>query len=50
MTILNSSDEIKKGGDDLINHHEDFRIFGLIIFLIADGMTFAGFFCSLPYI
>ena len=46
MTILNSSDEIKKEGDDLINHHEDFRIFGLIIFLIADGMTFAGFFAA----
>lgn len=23
--------------------HEDFRLFGLIAFLIADGMTFAGF-------
>ena len=46
MTILNSSDEIKKGEDDLIDHHEDFRIFGLIIFLIADGMTFAGFFAA----
>ena len=46
MTILNSSDEIKKGEGDLIDHHEDFRIFGLIIFLIADGMTFAGFFAA----
>ena len=46
MTILNNSDEITKGGDDLIDHHEDFRIFGLIIFLIADGMTFAGFFAA----
>ncbi len=46
MTILNSSDEIKKREDDLDNHHEDFRIFGLIIFLIADGMTFAGFFAA----
>ena len=46
MTILNSSDEIKKGEDDLINNHDDFRIFGLIIFLIADGMTFAGFFAA----
>tara|TARA_B100000212_G_scaffold216134_1_gene163521 strand:+ start:269 stop:868 length:600 start_codon:yes stop_codon:yes gene_type:complete len=45
MTILNSSNEIKKEDDDL-NHHEDFRIFGLIIFLIADGMTFAGFFAA----
>ena len=46
MTILNSSDEIKKEEDDLNIHHEDFRIFGLIIFLIADGMTFAGFFAA----
>jgi len=46
MTILNSSDEIKKEENDLTSHHEDFRIFGLIIFLIADGMTFAGFFAA----
>ncbi len=26
--------------------HEDFRLFGLIAFLIADGMTFAGFFAA----
>ena len=26
--------------------HADFRLFGLITFLIADGMTFAGFFAA----
>ena len=46
MTILNSSDEIKKKDDELLHSHEDFRMFGLIIFLIADGMTFAGFFAA----
>ena len=46
MTILKSSDEIKRENDDQIEHHEDFRMFGLIIFLIADGMTFAGFFAA----
>lgn len=29
------------------HEHEDHRLFGLIAFLVADGMTFAGFFCSL---
>tara|TARA_Y100000589_G_scaffold292445_1_gene296593 strand:- start:336 stop:938 length:603 start_codon:yes stop_codon:yes gene_type:complete len=46
MTTLNSSDQIKNKDSDLINHHEDLRMFGLIIFLIADGMTFAGFFAA----
>tara|TARA_Y100000589_G_scaffold324365_1_gene360435 strand:+ start:411 stop:1013 length:603 start_codon:yes stop_codon:yes gene_type:complete len=46
MTIINTPDDIKKVNDDLIEHHEDFRMFGLIIFLIADGMTFAGFFAA----
>ena len=46
MTILKSSEAIKRGNDDQIEHHEDFRMFGLIIFLIADGMTFAGFFAA----
>lgn len=27
-------------------HHPDVRLFGLIIFLVADGMTFAGFFAA----
>ena len=46
MTTLDSSKEIKKNSDELSEHHEDFRMFGLITFLIADGMTFAGFFAA----
>ena len=46
MTTLDSSKEIKKNDSDLADHHEDFRLFGLITFLIADGMTFAGFFAA----
>ena len=46
MTTLDSSKEIKKNTGELSEHHEDFRMFGLITFLIADGMTFAGFFAA----
>ena len=46
MTTLDSSKEIKKNDSEAIEHHEDFRMFGLITFLIADGMTFAGFFAA----
>ena len=46
MTTLDSSKEIKKKESEVIEHHEDFRMFGLISFLIADGMTFAGFFAA----
>ena len=46
MTTLDSSKEIKKNESDVNEHHEDFRMFGLITFLIADGMTFAGFFAA----
>ena len=46
MTTLDSSKEIKKDDNDVSEHHEDFRMFGLITFLIADGMTFAGFFAA----
>ncbi len=46
MTTLDSSKEIKKKDSELSQHHEDFRMFGLITFLIADGMTFAGFFAA----
>ena len=49
MTTLDSSKEIKKNDIDVSEHHEDFRMFGLITFLIADGMTFAGFFACLLY-
>ena len=46
MTTLDSSKEIQKNDIDVNEHHEDFRKFGLITFLIADGMTFAGFFAA----
>ena len=46
MTTLDSSKEIKKDNSEVSEHHEDFRMFGLITFLIADGMTFAGFFAA----
>ena len=46
MTTLDSSKEIKKDNSDVSEHHEDFRIFGLITFLVADGVTFAGFFAA----
>lgn len=46
MTTLDSSKEIKKKDSEISEHHEDFRMFGLITFLIADGMTFAGFFAA----
>ncbi|MCY4359245.1 MAG: heme-copper oxidase subunit III, partial [Cyanobacteria bacterium MAG APA_bin_95] len=28
------------------SHHPDVRLFGLTVFLVADGMTFAGFFAA----
>ena len=46
MTTINSSKEIQKNNSEVNEKHEDFRIFGLITFLIADGMTFAGFFAA----
>ena len=46
MTTLDSSKEINKNSSELSEHHEDFRMFGLITFLIADGMTVAGFFAA----
>jgi len=46
MTTLDTSKEIKKSNNHESENHEDFRMFGLITFLIADGMTFAGFFAA----
>ena len=46
MTTLDSSKKIIKNESEVSEHHEDFRMFGLITFLIADGMTFAGFFAA----
>ena len=46
MTTLDSSKEIQKNKAGVNEHHADFRMFGLTTFLIADGMTFAGFFAA----
>ena len=46
MTTIDSSKEIENKDNRKEDHHEDFRMFGLITFLIADGMTFAGFFAA----
>ena len=46
MTTLDSSKKTEKNNINLSDNHEDFRMFGLITFLIADGMTFAGFFAA----
>ena len=46
MTTLDSSKEIQKNNSEVNETHEDYRMFGLITFLIADGMTFAGFFAA----
>mgnify|MGYP001482322511 CR=1 FL=1 len=46
MTTINSTKKIDSPQDESNEHHEDLRIFGLITFLIADGMTFAGFFAA----
>ena len=46
MTTLDSSKEIKKNESEVSENHADFRMFGLTTFLIADGMTFAGFFAA----
>jgi len=46
MTSINSSTKTETTRDEIVEDHEDFRIFGLITFLIADGMTFAGFFAA----
>ena len=46
MTSLDTSKELNKKDNGIEKDHEDFRLFGLITFLIADGMTFAGFFAA----
>ena len=46
MTSVDNANKIKIDKSEETNHHEDFRMFGLITFLIADGMTFAGFFAA----
>ena len=46
MTSIETSEKLKENNKNISENHEDFRIFGLITFLIADGMTFAGFFAA----
>ena len=47
MTSVAPKEQFSESKKDLQNEeHEDFRLFGLIAFLIADGMTFAGFFAA----
>ena len=47
MTSLVPKEQSSGSKKDLsTEEHEDFRLFGLIAFLIADGMTFAGFFAA----
>ena len=47
MTSLVPKEKSSESKKDLAKEeHEDFRLFGLIAFLIADGMTFAGFFAA----
>ncbi len=50
MTTLNQLEENPQiegsSSSQDATSHEDYRLFGLIAFLIADGMTFAGFFAA----
>ena len=46
MTTLSKIDKNEDLKADQAEHHEDYRMFGLATFLIADGMTFAGFFAA----
>ena len=44
MTSIVPKEQSSENKENLsTEEHEDFRLFGLIAFLIADGMTFAGF-------
>ena len=46
MTTIPSTEKKSEQQDDHKEEHPDHRLFGLISFLIADGMTFAGFFAA----
>ena len=48
MTTLPQINEEKSLENDLEKEeeHQDHRLFGLVAFLVADGMTFAGFFAA----
>ena len=47
MTSIIPKEQSSENENNLsTEEHEDFRLFGLVAFLIADGMTFAGFFAA----
>ena len=46
MTTLPTQTEAIQAEHHEDKHHGDFRLFGLATFLVADGMTFAGFFAA----
>ena len=46
MTTITPIEESSEKQIEEIADHEDHRLFGLATFLIADGMTFAGFFAA----
>ncbi len=46
MTSLTSAETTSAKQLEEPKEHEDYRLFGLATFLIADGMTFAGFFAA----
>ncbi len=45
-TNLKTEKELANTQDQSNHEHSDHRMFGMITFLIADGMTFAGFFAA----
>ncbi len=46
MTALSPLEQKSTEESPQTEHHEDHRLFGLTAFLVADGMTFAGFFAA----
>ncbi len=46
MTTISTAKQASETQLEESHSHEDFRLFGLATFLIADGMTFAGFFAA----
>ncbi len=46
MTAVNQVEIASELDSEQATSHEDHRLFGLVTFLIADGMTFAGFFAA----
>ena len=45
-TVSESRSPVAEAAHDLAELHGDHRLFGLATFLVADGMTFAGFFAA----